>query len=193
MKRWCNKCLHEKKTLKCYKKRNSFQPSCKKCQLKERTAFNHSKKGLISIMYTTQLRSSKKRNMPAPTYSRVEFHEWLHSQKKFHKLYDNWQRLDFQKDYVPSVDRKNNSIGYTMSNIQLITWLENKTNGELSNSNGDFSNSVSVTQLSLGGDFIATYTTMSKATKESGVGHKEIRKVISGEHSQAGGFLWQKN
>ena len=94
------------------------------------------KTGLSYGIYARQLRSSKKRNHAEPTYSIEEFREWLYSQELFHRLYDNWKRLDYQKEYTPSIDRKTPSLSYTMSNIKLMTWNENNKKGYIDRKNG---------------------------------------------------------
>lgn len=68
--------------------------------------YRQSKIGVIGQMYRNQKASSKKRGHNPPTYTKTELEEWAFSQPKFHILFDNWKRLDFQKNYIPSVDRK---------------------------------------------------------------------------------------
>lgn len=98
--------------------------------------YNRSKKGLVSKIYGSQKQHSKSRHQNLPTYSKEELKEWLYSQPLFHVLYDNWKRLDFQKMYVPSVDRINSKISYTIANIQLMTWKENYEKGSKEKSSG---------------------------------------------------------
>ena len=102
---------------------------CKLCKNIEDRDYHRSKKGLVAGIYSAQKQSSVRRKHNPPTYSKNELKEWLYSQELFHTLYDNWKRLDYQKDYVPSVDRLDDYVGYTMSNIQLMTWKENNEKG----------------------------------------------------------------
>lgn len=94
--------------------------------------YTRSKKGLISDLYGAQKSSSKRRGHNKPTYNLQELREWCFSQEIFHILYDNWKRLDFQRGYRPSLDRIDDRLGYTMANIQLMTWDENNKKGNLS-------------------------------------------------------------
>ncbi len=91
--------------------------------------YQKSKKGLCSKIYQNQRLNCRRRGKANPTYTMQELREWMFSQKKFHILFDNWKRLDYQKDYSPSVDRIEDDISYTMANIQLMTWAENNKKG----------------------------------------------------------------
>ena len=128
----CSKCKIEKPLEKFGKnktKKDGYQYYCKKCMRDADLEYSHTKKGVVARIYGSQVESSKRRDHQLPTYTKQELKEWLFSQPLFHKLFDNWKRLDFQSEYRPSVDRKNDEIGYTMANIQLMTWEENNQKG----------------------------------------------------------------
>lgn len=111
------------------KKGDRLQASCKSCQLSERKDFNHTREGLVSIMYTSQKKRSKLRGHPAPSYTKKEFTEWVFDNKDFESLFMEWSYHNFEVDYVPSVDRTNCKLPYTMDNITLMTWDMNREKG----------------------------------------------------------------
>ena len=124
----CSKCKNIKELTEFCKDKNredGLFPQCKECCKGRRLAYKKTKEGLVAKIYSSQCGSSKQRGHNQPTYTQSELQEWIYSQKKFHVLYDNWKRLDYQSRYKPSVDRKDDYIGYTISNIQLMTWQEN--------------------------------------------------------------------
>ena len=131
---------------------------------KVQAPWRKSKKGLVTKLYGRQCENSIKRGHNAPTYTRDELKEWLYSQKLFHLLYDNWSRLDFQSDYAPSVDRKEDSIGYTMNNIQLMTWKENykKACSDRKSGVNNCSNKA-VVQMDLDGNIIGEFHSTSSS------------------------------
>lgn len=132
MKKLCSKCTIDKHTDDFQENSNAadgLQSHCKSCQLSGVKAHKRTKKGLVTALYGQQRGNSKARGHAMPTYSKAELRHWLFSQELFHLLYDNWKRLNFQSDYRPSVDRKDESIGYTIGNIQLMTWKENRVKG----------------------------------------------------------------
>ncbi len=166
---------------------------CKSCIKIRSKQYNKTKEGLIKYMYRQEIYGSKKRNHHLPTYTKKEFKEWLYSQTKFHKLFDNWKRLDYQKDYIPSVDRKDDSIGYTMDNIQLMTWAENKVKADQDRISGKLITlqNKKVNQYSKNGYILAEYHSLKDAERGTGVSRTSISKVCKGELKTAGGYIWK--
>ncbi len=173
------------------KRKDGVYPYCKKCTSLKNNKYRRTKKGLVTKIYGDQKSNSVNRGYCPPTYTKIELSEWLFSQKKFHILYDNWKRLDYQKDYVPSVDRKDDYIGYTMDNIQLMTWKENLKKAGKDRKDGT-SNKLNKTvyQYSKDGDFIDKYYSIHKAERVSGVDDSNISAVCKGNRKSAGGFVW---
>ena len=148
------------------------------------------KEGLISQIYYNQKGHSKDRGHNVPSYSREELIEWAFSQTLFHVLYDNWKRLDFQKSYVPSVNRKNDYIGYTMDNIELMTWGENKAKGEYDKKKGiNNKNNKAVLKCDSNGYVLEEYYSISEALRVTGIRH--ISECCKGKLKSAGGFKWK--
>lgn len=158
----------------------------------EKVSYMRTKKGLTIRIYDNQKTRSKRRGHNPPTYTQEEIREWLYSQPLFHKLYDNWKRLDFQKEYVPSIDRKEDHIGYTMSNIQLMTWGENKAKGEHDRKKGKIIyTQKKVRQFSIDGEFIMEYHSICEAERRTGVANSKIVTVCKGKRKTAGGYKWK--
>ena len=185
----CKKCNTEK-DISYFKEGRS---ECKACIKTRTTGYYRTKSGLVKQMYYKQISSSKKRGHPLPTYTREELKEWLYSQPKFHTFFDNWKRLDFQKEYIPSVDRKNNYIGYTMSNIQLMTWAENKKQADDDRVLGKLitSQNKRVAYYFKDGVKIASFHSIKEAERVTGVSRTSISKACNGDLKTAGGYIWK--
>ncbi len=168
-------------------------PKTAKSQVKAKWKNKHKTKNGVSYnMYWGQMQSSRKRGHTLPTYTLEEFREWLYSQKKFHVMYDNWKRLDYQRWYKPSVDRKCNATGYTMSNIQLMTWRENSTKGNSDHKSGNITyDQRAVIQATLEGEDIAEYNSQAEASRSTQIAQQNISKNCTGERKTAGGFKWR--
>jgi len=163
---------------------------CKQCKCIEKNKRDRTKEGLATKMFGHHLRNSRKRNHAMPTYTNKELLEWLMSQKKFHLLYDNWKRLDYQKEHAPSVDRKNDYIGYTMDNIQLMTWKENNQKKyEDTKAGRNTKTCRAVKQYSTEGKFIAEYYSMSEASRQTGT--HSIEDSCKDCNIIRGGFVWR--
>ena len=87
------------------------------------------KKYLSRKIYAAQRNSSKDRGHDMPEYELEQLREWLYSQPNFDQLFLEWTNSGHDTMLIPSVDRIDNSIGYTFSNIQLMTWQENCKKG----------------------------------------------------------------
>ena len=194
----CTKCKTIKK-LSAFNKGNQYIDGlryyCRLCEKIKSQHYRHSKEGIITSIYGNQRESSRRRGHDMPTYTKKELREWLYSQKKFHILYDNWKRLDYQKMYIPSVDRKEDAIGYTMSNIQLMTWGENNIKGNIDMRSGKLINGSKpqkpVIQLTKYGEFIEEYISIIEADRQTGVNFANISKCCMGKRKSAGGFIWR--
>lgn len=152
-------------------------------------------KGLCYKIYDNQNRSSKKRGHPEPAYSKEELMEWVIKQPNFKELYKNWVESDFDKWLVPSIDRKDNFIGYNFNNIRLTYWKENSDIARLDIINKNNSNKAKpVEQICLTtGNLIKTYPSLKDAALSLGCSKKQssISYCISGKYKQSHGYKWR--
>lgn len=77
-------------------------------------------------MYYGQVQRSKKRCHNPPTYNRNQLIEYLNNHKDFQILFNHWVNSGYSRWLAPSLDRLDDSKGYSFDNIQLCTWSENK-------------------------------------------------------------------
>ena len=132
---------------------------CKQCILIVSHEYNQTRGGLITKIYSGQICSSKKRCHKTPTYTKTELVQWIYKQPMFEDLYNNWVQSDYDTWMKPSVDRIDDNIGYTMENIQLMTWKEN-------NKKSKFGKNKEVLQI-LNNKIIAGYKSLKEASKKT--------------------------
>ena len=60
-----------------------------------------------------------------PIIEKKTFYFWAMKSIKFHKLFYEWQQSGYDRKLVPSIDRKDNTKGYTIENIQFLTLSNN--------------------------------------------------------------------
>ncbi len=194
----CSKCNITKELSEFRKSAKSsdfLQSSCRVCENIDGDNYRKTKNGLVSVIYGNQKLSSIRRGHALPTYSNIELREWLLSQKKFHVLYDNWKRLDYQKMYSPSVDRKDDNIGYTLSNVQLMTWGENKAKGHRDMRSGKLTHGSKpqkpVIQYIKNGKTVKEFVSVKEAGRSTNISPQNISKCCLLKRKFAGGFMWR--
>lgn len=189
----CTKCGLNKSLDEFYKSKRYAKGVTSRC-IKCIQKYNKSIPRLISNIYSNQKKSSKRRGHPMPEYSKEELTNWITSQPNFLNLYEQWVASGFKREMVPSVDRLKDELPYTLSNIRLTYWKENKLkyiNGTLRA--GNHPNKVSINQYSLKGKFIANFDSITEASKKTGILTSSIGMVCSKDtpDKTAKGFVFK--
>lgn len=156
--------------------------SCKNCDKEKVIARYRTKTGLITHIYSNQKIDSIARGHNPPAYTKQVLSDWFFEQGNFILLYNNWVDSNYSKRLTPSVDRLNDNLGYSLDNIQLITWREN-------NIKGINKSKVKVNKFGLDGAFIKTYNSITLAKLKTGAG--SISECCRGKVSKSGNFLWK--
>lgn len=189
----CSKCKEHKQESNFHKDKSrpsGYANNCKSCDnLRQRD-----EKGLISRIYRSQKATSKNRGHVPPCYSRDELSDWLYL-NDYKKLHSNWVGSGYEKELKPSVDRIDDYRGYSLENIQLLTWGENskKAYNQRRNAVGLSGDSVckSVDQFSLSGNFIKSHKSIAIAARETNCSSRGISKACCGHKDSSDGFKWR--
>jgi len=193
----CTKCDTEKPYTDFNKdslKSDGLRPECRKCQNKRESLYRKTKLGFIERMYAQQCARSKRRNHNLPSYTLKELTAWILNKDIFHILFDEWEKSNHNKDLSPSIDRIDDSIGYSFSNIRIVTWAENNTKGNYDRRNGNNNKASSnVIQMDFFCNIIAYHYSIASAARETGINRGSINKCCLVKQKQAGGFYWIKN
>lgn len=153
-------------------------------------SYDKTEKGVIRVIYKTQKANSKRRKMPMPDYSKEDFREWAYS-NGFSELYSNWVKSGYLKETKPSADRIDDFKPYSLSNIKLVTWGDNKDHANIDRINGIGTNGrlcKKLLQFDRDMRLIAEYVSYSSAVKINGY-HME-RAIRSGRIDRKG-FMWR--
>ena len=159
--------------------------------------YKKTKKGLISTIYGQQRSSSRERGMDEPDYNNSDLQEWCMAQQKFHDLYDIWVALDYYTNNKPSIDRLDDSKPYTLCNIQMMSWGDNKRKHEQQVARGEKEHKVNphktVLQLNKDGSVFNEYFSVREASRQTGIQQSNISHVCNGNcgFKTAGGFKWK--
>jgi hypothetical protein len=136
------------------------------------------KRGVVTNIYSKM----KERND-------VDFDlEWLHEfakLKKFDRLFLEWEKSGYNKQFKPTIDRILRSKGYTKKNIQWLSWAENRYKQTMERR----SRKGPVLQM-MGSLIIAKYGSQRLAVKATGISQSNISECLNGKRKTAGGYSW---
>ncbi len=193
----CNECKVKKEFSEFSVSNNmvdGFLNKCKSCVYQTVLARTRTKKGLVIGIYADQKASSKRRGHTPPTYTVEELRQFFKDSPVANKLYREWKLSGYRKGLRPSVDRLDDSYGYSLGNIQLMTWAENKAKGHADKKSGRMKkcNNKAVIQMDLDGSFIAEYHSVAEVSRVLGINRRNIAQCCTvSNRKTAGGFKWK--
>ena len=198
MQKTCTKC-NETKDLHEFPLQSTapsgHKASCKRCGVLYTQARQKSPEGLIKKIYHNQHKTCKRMGRAMPSYTEKELFAWA-MQHDLMKLWQTWTDSGHDVWLSPSVDRLDNTISYTLTNIQLVTWRENMLNQKKQNVAGIYlhTGSKAVDQLTLEGEYIRTYPSIAIAMRDV-AGHSKgvsnITAICEGKWVSAYGYKWR--
>lgn len=206
----CTVCKQDKPLDAYYKNKtrtDGLHSECKECANKASKERYRTKEGLIKNIYKKQKKSSKLRNHPTPSYTVEELIGWCLSQDIFHELHKDWVDNNYDRNFVPSIDRKDDYDSYHMDNIQLMTFKSNLDKAHSDTRNGiNNKRNKAVEQLDKYGNVINTFHSICQAQRKTGIHSTNINNVCNKVHrakkladgsikyypiKTAGGYYWR--
>jgi len=195
MSKKCIKCNEEKPLTEFYKGSCLYgkDSRCKVCSDEYRKNYTRTFRGLIGKIYSSQKHNSKFRKYDPPNYSLKELLEWVNKNlEAFNAVYFLWVNSGYKKELTPSIDRINDYLPYTLTNIQILSWGANELKGHLDIKQG-VNNKISkaVIQLSLENEVINIFHSQSEAARQLSINQGKISLCCLGKRNSAGGYRWK--
>lgn len=190
----CTKCNLDKLGNFPVKKSGKIDSWCNDCHKLSTKIFKRTKDGLVGEIYNAQKHSSKLRGHNPPNYSKVELKEWLFSQNKYHIFFDNWVDSGYISSYRPSVDRNDDYKPYSLDNISLMTWGENRSkhhdNIRMAMSTGG-ERCKPIIKYDKNMNELCRFISASEASRQCCLTQGHISACCRGERLSHGGFKWR--
>ena len=150
--------------------------------------FRRTPKGVLTNIYAAQRTNSPKRGFGPVGYTLKQFHERFLVDPRFLQLHQAWLALGCPYREKPSVDRIDPLKGYTLENVQIMTWAENHAKGM---AEASLTHGHGVIQLDMNGNEIARFESMAEASAKTGVCRSSLPKACDGRYRQCGGYRWR--
>ena len=197
----CFKCKVEKPCTAFYKHKamkDGYLGKCKTCSksdvkansLKVGAKYDFSLKGFFRVLYKTQVANSKTRGHETPNYTKEELSQWCY-ENNFQKLFDTWVESGYSNELKPSTDRLDTFKGYTLDNLELVTWKENRRRQaedikQGRGTGGKRCKAVSLVDIT--GNVLVSYLSMASATRAVGY---DVHSKVKHQTPTVEGYYWK--
>ncbi len=121
---------------------------------------------------------------PEPNYTLGDLHNKYLTDGKFSRLYNEWVRSGYQKQYKPTLDRIDCKKPYSLDNIHPLSWAENryKQRWELKRTRAR-----KVFMLK-GDNVVKEFNSVTEAVRKTGLHQGNISSCLSGKRKTTGGY-----
>lgn len=165
---------------------------CRICYLKILRQRSRTKIGHIRKMYYNQKHQLRLRKIVPPNYTINELIEWCIKQEIYHDLHLIWEKSGYNKWKAPSCDRINDYIGYSLNNLQLMSWDDNYKKYQIDRISGkNNKTSKKIAQFEKNGSFIRKFHSIHSAGRVTGISFGNISSCANDKMKSAGGYIWK--
>ena len=124
--------------------------------------------------------------MPLPSYSLKELHNLFLYSQKYDRLFTEWESHSYDKQFKPSIDRINSKKPYTINNIHIMTWAENRFKQTMERR----SRKGKVAQI-MGEKVVKIFASQKDVVKKTGLSQANLSFALNGKRKYCGGYIWK--
>lgn len=114
-----------------------------------------------------------------------ELHSIFLDDKKFDRIYQEWVKSNYHKQKIPSIDRINCKIWYTISNIQILSWSENRYKQSMERRCRKWKVASTIC-----GEIHTIFSSQREAVIKTWITQSSISMVLNGKRKTAWWFWW---
>ncbi len=163
---------------------NDFKPprviKTKLKLLQDTKKFRKTPRGVLTNMYCHQ----KSRRIVK--YTLEELHNKFLNDRKFIRLMEEWKKNRYDKKYKPTIDRIDCKKPYTLTNIQCLTWTENRYKQRMELKRIRAKKVYQIT----GNKIVDVHSSVTRAVKKTGLCQSGISMCLNGKRKYCGGYRW---
>lgn len=150
--------------------------------------FRRTQKGVLTNIYNKMKERSIKYGRPLPDFSLKELHDRFLNDSTFLYIFNNWVKGNYQYYLKPSIDRINPDMPYTMKNIQIMTWRDNRLKGDMENSKR---RNIAILKYDFMGNVIENFKSITETHEKTGVSKSAIIRSCRGKKICANGYIFK--
>lgn len=143
--------------------------------------FRKTKKGILTNSFSRQKTRKK------VLYSLSELHNKFLNDLRFDRLFKEWEKSNYNKNLIPTVDRINCKKDYTLENIHCLTWQENRYKQRMETNIFRAKEIVCLKN----NEIIFAFKSVSDAVKKTGIMQGNISSCLTGKRKTCGGYNWK--
>ena len=143
--------------------------------------FRKTKKGVLTNSY------SKQKKRYSVDYTLKQLHARFLNDSRFDRLFNEWVKSGYNKQFKPTVDRIYYKKPYTLRNIHCMTWADNRYKQRMEMKDVKARKVCMV----VNGRIAKTFESQRKAISETGISQSNISRALNSKYSTAGGCRWE--
>lgn len=150
--------------------------------------FRRTPKGVLTNLYSKMKYRNIKKGFGELPFTLQELHKNFLNDKKYIELFNQWEISGYKTSLKPSFDRINPNIGYSMQNITIKSWQDNRKKADWEKS---FIYTTPVIMYDKNGQIIREFGSTKEASLITGIRQSGITSCCQGRYKTTGGYIFK--
>lgn len=150
--------------------------------------FRRTPKGVLTTLYSKMKERNTKKGFGFLPFTLDDLHSRYLTDDTFLRLFCEWEESGYQKNLKPSFDRVNPTVGYSMENIEIKTWGENRRKADWEKS---FIYTTPVVMFDKNGIKIREFGSTKEASIVTGIRQSGITACCQGKYKHTKGYVFR--
>ena len=151
-------------------------------------AYRKTPKGVLTVLYSKMKERNAAKGFGALPFTLAELHERYLKAPAFLELFSAWENGGCKMNDKPSFDRLNPTLGYSLENIELKTWGENRKKADWEKT---FIYTTPVVMYDRNGAKIREFGSTKEAVLATGITQSLITGCCQGKYKTAKGYIFK--
>ncbi len=150
--------------------------------------FRKTPKGVLTNLYSKMKERNIKRGFGELPFSLKELQERFLGDDNYIKQFNIWVQNSYKKEYKPSFDRINPNRGYTIDNMQILSWGENRKKADWEKS---FLYTTPVVMCDINENIVRIFESTKEACTMTGFPQSTITMCCQGKLRSVKGYIFK--